>query len=93
MVKSGLDPTKNSDSNIPRVSQYRLVAHLGMAYVLYSIYLWCGLSHVLTPFDVSFLSLLLFIRVFLAFKSCRNCQVSWNDTRNEGNNIDNCFNG
>ncbi|KAI6183399.1 Cox-15 [Aphelenchoides bicaudatus] len=52
MVKSGLDPRKNSDSDIPRVSQYRLVAHLGMAYVLYTVFLWCGLSHVLTPFDV-----------------------------------------
>ena len=53
MVKSGLDPSSNSDKDIPRVSQYRLATHLTMAFVLYSMYLWTGLSHVLTPHDVS----------------------------------------
>jgi cytochrome c oxidase assembly protein subunit 15 len=53
MVKSGLDPSKNSNVDIPRVSQYRLTAHLTMAFVLYTVFLWSGLSHMLTPFDVS----------------------------------------
>ncbi|KAE9554204.1 hypothetical protein FO519_002568 [Halicephalobus sp. NKZ332] len=53
MVKSGLDPSNNSDKDVPRVSQYRLATHLTMAFVLYSIYLWTGLSHVLTPSDHS----------------------------------------
>lgn len=54
MVKSGLDPSQNSNQDIPRVSQYRLAAHLSSAFVLYTILLWCGLSHVLKPVDVSF---------------------------------------
>ncbi len=53
MVKSGLDPTSNSDSYIPRVSQYRLATHLSMAFILYTLFLWTGLSNVLTPYDVS----------------------------------------
>ncbi|MFH4981029.1 hypothetical protein AB6A40_007738 [Gnathostoma spinigerum] len=50
MVKSGLDPTKNSDPH-PRVSQYRLATHLTMAFVLYTIFLWTGLSNFFKPFD------------------------------------------
>lgn len=61
MVKSGLDPRQNSDSEIPRVSQYRLVAHLGMAYILYTVYLWCGLSHVFTPSDARVLYIFFFL--------------------------------
>ena len=53
MVKSGLDPSENSNKEVPRVSQYRLATHLGLAFILYSIYLWTGLSHVFTPHDVS----------------------------------------
>ncbi|VDM50793.1 unnamed protein product [Toxocara canis] len=51
MVKSGLDPSNNSNTDIPRVSQYRLATHLTMAIVLYTIYLWTGLSHILAPHD------------------------------------------
>ncbi|VDK28652.1 unnamed protein product [Anisakis simplex] len=54
MVKSGLDPSNNSNEQVPRVSQYRLATHLTMAFVLYTICLWTGLSHVLTPVDVSY---------------------------------------
>ncbi|GMR37292.1 hypothetical protein PMAYCL1PPCAC_07487, partial [Pristionchus mayeri] len=50
MVKSGLDPSQNS-SDVPRVSQYRLATHLSLAFVLYSMFLWTGLSHVLKPID------------------------------------------
>jgi cytochrome c oxidase assembly protein subunit 15 len=51
MVKSGLDPSKNSNPDVP--SQYRLAAHLTMAFGLYVIFLWTGLTHVFTPLDHS----------------------------------------
>ena len=52
MVKSGLkdDPT---NTDIPRVSQYRLASHLGSALLLYVLFLWSGLSHVLPAVKVS----------------------------------------
>ncbi|KAL8187519.1 UNVERIFIED_CONTAM: Cytochrome c oxidase assembly protein cox15 [Gekko kuhli] len=43
MVKSGLEE-KTDSHDIPRVSQYRLAAHLGSALVLYCSSLWTGLS-------------------------------------------------
>lgn len=44
MVKSGLhEPAKVTD--VPRVSQYRLAAHLGSAFLLYSGFLWTSLNH------------------------------------------------
>ncbi|PIO73210.1 hypothetical protein TELCIR_04825 [Teladorsagia circumcincta] len=49
MVKSGLDPSNNSDTNVPRVSQYRLATHLTMAFLLYSLFLYNGISHFVTP--------------------------------------------
>lgn len=52
MVKSGLDPSKNSDL-VPRVSQYRLAAHLTSAFVLYAVLLRAGLIHLFPTFDVS----------------------------------------
>lgn len=48
MVKSGLEE-KSDPHAIPRVSQYRLAGHLGSAMLLYSLFLWQGLSHLLTP--------------------------------------------
>ncbi|KAN0009560.1 hypothetical protein ACTFIU_006855 [Dictyostelium citrinum] len=46
MVKSGLDEKLIQDrgSDIPRVSQYRLAAHLGSAFVIYTALLWFGLG-------------------------------------------------
>jgi heme a synthase len=44
MVKSGLE-VKDDPNAVPRVSQYRLAAHLGSAMVLYTLFLWQGLSH------------------------------------------------
>ncbi|KAK5584489.1 hypothetical protein RB653_006101 [Dictyostelium firmibasis] len=46
MVKSGLDEKLIQDrgSEIPRVSQYRLAAHLGSAFVIYTALLWFGLN-------------------------------------------------
>lgn len=43
MVKSGLEEKPDSH-DIPRVSQYRLAAHLGSALVLYCGSLWTSLS-------------------------------------------------
>lgn len=43
MVKSGLEE-KPESHDIPRVSQYRLSAHLGSALLLYSASLWTGLT-------------------------------------------------
>lgn len=48
MVKSGLDEDIQAQTSaVPRVSQYRLCAHLGSALALYSMMLWSGLNHVL----------------------------------------------
>ncbi|KAF0313254.1 Cytochrome c oxidase assembly protein COX15 [Amphibalanus amphitrite] len=48
MVKSGLDH-KNFEgpSDVPRVSQYRLAAHLGAALVLATLFLYNGLDHLI----------------------------------------------
>ena len=44
MVKSGLnEPAKSTD--VPRVSQYRLAAHLGSAFLLYAGFLWSSFTH------------------------------------------------
>ncbi|CAI4221491.1 unnamed protein product [Auanema sp. JU1783] len=53
MVKSGLDPSNNSESSIPRVSQYRLATHLSLAFILYSLFFYNGLQHLLKPVDLS----------------------------------------
>lgn len=45
MVKSGLDERNfKEQSDVPRVSQYRLMTHLGAAFVLYSLFLWNALD-------------------------------------------------
>ncbi|KAK6174539.1 hypothetical protein SNE40_017795 [Patella caerulea] len=48
MVKSGL-VEKPESTDIPRVSQYRLAAHLGSALFLYTLFLYGGLGHLLKP--------------------------------------------
>lgn len=53
MVKSGLDEEKISKTQIPRVSQYRLAAHLGSAFTLYSLMFWQALTHLVPPQQVS----------------------------------------
>ncbi|KAH0822271.1 hypothetical protein GEV33_000520 [Tenebrio molitor] len=47
MVKSGLEDRFHGESDIPRVSQYRLAAHLSLAFILYTLFLWSGLDHLL----------------------------------------------
>jgi len=44
MVKSGLEDRFQGENDVPRVSQYRLAAHLGSAFVLYSFMLWSALD-------------------------------------------------
>lgn len=52
MVKSGLEE-KTESYDIPRVSQYRLAAHLGSALLLYCSSLWMGLTLMLPANKVS----------------------------------------
>uniref|UniRef100_A0A915D1L0 Uncharacterized protein n=1 Tax=Ditylenchus dipsaci TaxID=166011 RepID=A0A915D1L0_9BILA len=51
MVKSGLDPSKNSNTDIPRITLICLTA-----FVLYSLFFSTGLSNVLKPYDHSHLA-------------------------------------
>eukprot|EP01119_Soliformovum_irregulare_P011807 TRINITY_DN2996_c0_g1_i2.p1 TRINITY_DN2996_c0_g1~~TRINITY_DN2996_c0_g1_i2.p1 ORF type:complete len:440 (-),score=55.00 TRINITY_DN2996_c0_g1_i2:271-1590(-) len=44
MVKSGLDHKNFEDDSVPRVSQYRLAAHLSMAVTLYSLLFWMSMN-------------------------------------------------
>jgi len=44
MVKSGLDEKIVEEQGVPRVSHYRLAAHLGTAFAIYSAMLWCALE-------------------------------------------------
>lgn len=55
MVKSGLEKRKTrlGVDEVPRVSQYRLAAHLGTAVTLYSLLMWHAFSHVYKPTYVS----------------------------------------
>lgn len=48
MVKSGLDHDPQG-AHVPRVSQYRLAAHLGSAFLLYSGMLHVALKHLVQP--------------------------------------------
>lgn len=48
MVKSGLEHKKESPY-VPRVSQNRLALHLGMAFFLYSLFLWSSFTHLMPP--------------------------------------------
>lgn len=63
MVKSGLEEKLESDE-VARVSQYRLAAHLGMAFVVYSLMLWSGLSLLLPPQPMQVTKSLLTFRKF-----------------------------
>uniref|UniRef100_A0A8P4GJ83 Cytochrome c oxidase assembly protein COX15 homolog n=1 Tax=Dicentrarchus labrax TaxID=13489 RepID=A0A8P4GJ83_DICLA len=60
MVKSGLEE-KPESHDIPRVSQYRLSAHLGSALLLYCASLWTGLTLLLPAYKVQSPHPLLFL--------------------------------
>ncbi|XP_037659926.1 cytochrome c oxidase assembly protein COX15 homolog isoform X2 [Choloepus didactylus] len=63
MVKSGLEEKPDSHE-IPRVSQYRLAAHLGSALVLYCASLWTSLSLLLPQHKLPETRELLWLRRF-----------------------------
>lgn len=52
MVKSGLEKETAEKYADPRVSHYRLAAHLGTAFVFYSLLLWSALAHIMPPQQV-----------------------------------------
>ncbi|KAF0765154.1 cytochrome c oxidase assembly protein COX15 [Aphis craccivora] len=52
MVKSGLENRFDKPTDVPRVSQYRLASHLGLAFVLYSFLLTNSLR-ILLPVTVT----------------------------------------
>ncbi|GAB0094925.1 COX15 [Sergentomyia squamirostris] len=45
MVKSGLEDRFQGENDVPRVSQYRLATHLSFAFILYTLFLWSALDH------------------------------------------------
>ncbi|EFN70127.1 Cytochrome c oxidase assembly protein COX15-like protein [Camponotus floridanus] len=47
MVKSGLEDRFIEPSDVPRVSQYRLAAHLGLALLIYTGFLYNALDHLI----------------------------------------------
>lgn len=47
MVKSGLEDRFTEPSDVPRVSQYRLATHLGLALLLYTGFLYNALDHLI----------------------------------------------
>ena len=51
---AGMDPSEEC-VGVPRVSHYRLAAHLTTAAILYSLFLWSGYSHLFKHPVVSFL--------------------------------------
>ncbi|XP_060527017.1 cytochrome c oxidase assembly protein COX15 homolog [Cylas formicarius] len=56
MVQSGLEDRFDGESDVPRVSQYRLATHLGLAFVLYTLFLWSALDHLLPASAVTYAS-------------------------------------
>lgn len=47
MVKSGLEDRFHKPEDVPRVSQYRLAAHLTLAFLLYTGFLWSAFDHLI----------------------------------------------
>lgn len=54
MVKSGLEDRFKSQNDVPRVSQYRLAAHLSLAFLLYSFLFWSSLHQLLPAESVEY---------------------------------------
>lgn len=54
MVKSGLEDRFQEPNDVPRVSQYRLAAHLGLAFFLYASFLYSALHHLLPPETIEY---------------------------------------
>ncbi len=75
MVKSGLKEETMSMSTQaqPHVSQYRLAAHLAMAFTLYSGMLWQGFAHLMKPEKVRIYDLL----IMNTKTKCGSLTVPW----------------
>lgn len=55
MVKSGLEEERFQNQNdVPRVSQYRLAAHLSTAFLLYTLFLWSALDHLIPAEKIAY---------------------------------------
>lgn len=54
MVRSGLDEKTMANTNEPRVSQYRLAMHLGMAFTVFSGLFYSALSHLLVENPIQY---------------------------------------
>ncbi|XP_017462505.1 PREDICTED: cytochrome c oxidase assembly protein COX15 homolog [Rhagoletis zephyria] len=52
MVKSGLEDKFQDINDVPRVSQYRLASHLGVAFIIYSLFLSSGLRKFMPPANI-----------------------------------------
>ncbi|XP_075222238.1 heme A synthase COX15-like [Lycorma delicatula] len=50
MVKSGLEDKFNGPNDVPRVSQYRLAAHLSLAFILYTVFIWNALDNLIPAY-------------------------------------------
>ena len=64
MVKSGLEDRFQDPNDVPRVSQYRLMSHLGFAFVLYSLFLWNALDHIYPAQALKNVSTIKFFNVY-----------------------------
>lgn len=67
MVKSGLEDRFDKPTDVPRVSQYRLASHLGLAFILYSFLLTNSLR-ILLPVKVTGLVTKKFLGLAMAAK-------------------------
>lgn len=56
MVKSGLENRFDGPNDVPRVSQYRLAAHLSTAFVLYTLMFWSALDHLIPAQSIEYTS-------------------------------------
>ncbi|KAK0088244.1 hypothetical protein PV325_012658 [Microctonus aethiopoides] len=54
MVKSGLEDRFHDPMDVPRVSQYRLAAHLGLALAIFSGFLYNALDHLVPARSTSY---------------------------------------
>lgn len=53
MVKSGLEDRFDGPSDVPRVSQYRLASHLGLAFLIYTGFVSGALDHLMPAKQVA----------------------------------------
>lgn len=69
MVKSGLENRFNDPSDVPRVSQYRLASHLGLAFIIYTGFLYSALHHLIPAQTLSTVDMSTAIQKLKSFKT------------------------